>query len=160
MAVTVSMAALASTAQTRSARILIEGSQPISLPWWPDEVAWSALAPTWKSIPRPGRYPLLVQEGAQLPVLTLGFIAAAPRPEHRSIESSAEPLLNTLKTAAADGSNVFFLLGAAYSKDPWKITDLSYTELQWTSTGSVSRAEVSVQLTRATFASFPRGPVK
>lgn len=135
----------------RQAR-LVCGAITAVLPWWPDEIAWSAFAQSWSEQNRPGRLPLLVKEAWTLPEVAIGFIAS-DRPS-----GSTASLLGSLQQIAASDTPVQLML-ASRELGRWRMTDLSYTELEHAVSGEPTRAEVSLTLKRAMDASAPIGPL-
>lgn len=142
----------------RMARLYSQGVGTVILPWWPSDVAWDGLAPAWEQQPRPGRKPLLLRSGESLPTLRIGCVVAAPTPD-----TSVWPVLNGLGKIAASPYVCALSLGSRLSY--WRVSQFSYTELDWTSAkdgqfGACSKAEVSLELTQPSDASIPMGPVK
>jgi phage protein U len=149
--VRVSVPAPVGPAPDRQAR-LICGVVSATLPWWPDEISWNALAQEWSEQKRPGRAPMLVKEAQTLPELAIGFIAS-DRPS-----GTADTLLTALRSMAASATPVQLML-ASRELGRWRVTDLAYTELEHAVSGVPIRAEVSLTLKRAMDASAPIGPL-
>jgi hypothetical protein len=143
----------------RFAKMTFKTGGEIVFPWWPDEIAYSTLAPTWTQLPRPGKVPLLVQESLALPTLSLGFMLTALGNDRANPDAGCSASLSLIRTAASAGTSVTVLLGSVPSTTSWAITEFSYTELEWTRSGEVSRAEVQMVLTVESLAAMPRGPV-
>lgn len=144
----------------RRARLVVGPTTAVELPWWPSSVDWANIGQRWSELPRAGKYPLLVKDGPTLPTLTIDFLATANGERQRiDPNASAWSVIKPLKAAAEKGVVVYLLLGAAYATTPWRITTFDYSEDDWTPEGTVSRASVSMVLTRVSDASMPRGPV-
>lgn len=155
----VDLATYVSKKPERYARI-VSGSVVVTLPWWPSSISRGGLSPTWTQLPRAGKVPLLVRDTLNLPTVTLDFLVTAPGERQRiNPDISAWPVMKPLLAFAAKGTIVYLVLGEAGYKVPWRITDITYDEDDWSLSGTVSRALVSMTLTRASDASMPRGPV-
>lgn len=142
----------------RQARLICAGDTVI-LPWWPDEVAWNQMAYTWNEQTRPGRAPLLLLESQTLPEIQLGFVLAYRPTNFVSDAQNIQPTLNTLRKMATSKKPAQLVL-ASRETGRWRVTDFSYTELDWAPDGSPIRAEVSLTLKRAQDAAAPVGPVR
>ena len=138
-------------APDRQAR-LICGPDSATLPWWPDEISWNALAQEWSEQKRPGRWPMLVKESQTLPEVAIGFIVS-DRPS-----GSTSALLGQLRSMARSETPVQLML-ASRELGRWRVTDLAYTELEHAASGEPIRAEVSLTLKRALDAAAPIGPL-
>lgn len=156
--VRVAVAAPARPDPARQARLIGSGITVI-LPWWPDEVAWSQMAYAWGEQNRPGRAPLLLLENQTLPEVQVGFILAYRSTLFVEDAPSIQPTLNDLRAIAISGEPAQLML-AARDTGRWRVTDFSYTELEWAAEGSPIRAEVSLTLKRAQDAAAPVGPVR
>ena len=142
----------------RQARLICAGITVI-LPWWPDEVAWNQMAYAWGEQNRPGRAPLLLLEAQTLPEVQIGFILAYRSNRFVEDAASIQPTLDALRKTAVSGQPAQLML-AARDTGRWRVTDFSYTELEWAAEGSPLRAEVSLTLKRAQDAAAPVGPVR
>lgn len=156
--VRVAVAAPARPDPTRQARLIGAGITVI-LPWWPDEVAWNQMAYAWGEQNRPGRAPLLLLENQTLPEVQVGFILAYRSTRFVEDAASIQPTLNDLRNIAISKEPAQLML-AARDTGRWRVTDFSYTELEWAAEGSPIRAEVSLTLKRAQDAAAPVGPVR
>ena len=54
------------------------GGTVVRLPWMPEEIETSNVAQAWSEVPRPGRVPLLLSSGKNLPVVSLPFRLVNP----------------------------------------------------------------------------------
>jgi len=54
------------------------GGTVVRLPWMPEEIETSNVAQAWSEVPRPGRVPLLLSSGKNLPVVSLPFRLVTP----------------------------------------------------------------------------------
>lgn len=149
--VRVTVAASVSPVPDRQAR-LICGSTTATLPWWPDEIAWSTIAQEWSEQKRPGRAPLLVKEAQTLPEIAIGCIIS-----DRSSASAAVVVAALRKMARSD--TPIQLMLASRELGRWRMTDLAYSELDHLPSGEPSKTEVSFTLKRAMDASAPIGPL-
>ena len=143
----------------RYARMTFKTGGEIVFPWWPDEISYSTLAPMWTQLPRPGKVPLLVQESLALATLTLAFTLTAQGADRANPDAGCSSSLTLIRAAASAGTSVTVLLGSIPSTTSWNITEFSYSEIEWTRSGEVSRAEVQMVLVEESLAAMPRGPV-
>lgn len=142
---------------TNQAR-LICGAITVTLPWWPDEIAWNTMAYSWTEQPRPGRAPLLLQEARTLPEISIGFVLAFKPTNFVFDAPSIQPTINDLRAIATSETPTQLML-AARDTGRWRITDFAITELDHAPEGSPIRADVSMTLKRAQDAAAPIGPV-
>jgi hypothetical protein len=143
---------------SRSQAKLICGGLTATLPWWPDEIAWSEIAESWTEQTRPGRAPLLLKETSTLPEVSVGFIASTRDQTMQGDGGSIQPMLDTLSEMASSDTPVQLLLGSN-DQGRFRIIDLSYTELDHAPNGEPSKVEVSLVLKTAQDASAPIGPI-
>lgn len=142
------------TPVTKQARLTAPGVGTVVLPWWPDEVAHSALAPVYQSQDRPGRAPLLLRSGDSLPEVRLGCVVSTA---NLAAEPHVGTVLEMLQLIAIAKRPVTLQLASRSS--PYRVTDLGITELDWNGEGQPTSAEVSVTLTSASDAVVPVGPI-
>lgn len=138
--------------------VLICGALRAVLPWWPEEISWSALAQSWSEQQRPGRAPLLLKEGSTLPEMTIGFIAANRATTYVGDGGSVHGLLKTINLMAISDTPVQMML-ASREAGRFRITDYAITELEHDTAGNPTRAEVSLTVKHAMDAAAPIGPV-
>lgn len=138
---------------------LICGAINVSLPWWPDEISWSALANSWTELQRPGTWPLLVNDAQGLPEISLGFIASNRDTSYIGDGGSILPMLQDIDQMAKSEKPVQLML-ATRDAGRFRIIDYAITELEHNSDGQPVRAEVSLVIKRAQDAAAPIGPVK
>lgn len=141
---------------------LVAGGLVLDLPWWPSTITASGEPPKWNEIERPGRKPLLIRQAEGLAERRVSMVIATRSADGRnatSVENSCQATLNTIAKIASHLQPASLILGAR-NTGRWRITDMSVTELEWTSTGDVSRAEVSLTLKAASDAEVPIGPIK
>lgn len=137
---------------------LICGGLTATLPWWPEEIAWSQLAQTWAEQQRPGRAPLLLKEGQTLPEISIGFMVANRDSTFVGDGGTVLPLMQAIDKMAKSQTPVQLML-AARDAGRFRITDYSMTELDHDSSGNPIKAEIALVIKRAQDASAPIGPV-
>ncbi len=137
----------------RRAVLACEGVGTLNLPWWPSDFEVSGLAPAYTQQTRPGRAPLLLRETDTLPEIRMSFtLGTAP-------EVSADVEASLLSRMAKAKQPVTLTL-AARGRGKFRITELTFVEVDWTSLGSTSVYDVDMTLTRVSDAVIPIGPVK
>lgn len=132
---------------------LVAGPVTVTLPWWPSDVQFQSLSDSWTDLARPGRDPLVVREAGGLPEVVLGFLAA------RLDGGSVQSLLNDLHRLAQATDPVQLMLGTR-DAGLFRVTDLSWLELEHTANGEAARADVQCTLRRSASAAAPVGPIK
>lgn len=152
--VTVSVPGLASGPVSSAARLYTPGVGVLRLPWWPTSVDNTRLGLVWTEQDRPGRRPLLLRQGRQLPQMQVAFTASGSH-----AEASIATWLATLGQHA-DSKQPTSLLLAQSNRGRMHLVNLSISETEWTESGAPSRANVDMTLTTVSDASAPIGPVK
>ena len=132
----------------------------VTLPWWPDEIAWSGMASTYDEQERPGRRPLLLRQGVGLEELRIGTVVRT-----RDIEGvggiEATSISDTLtKLRAMSRAVKPVTVSLAGRSAAYRITDLGITELEWNTDGYPLVAEISLTLLEASEAAVPVGPIR
>ena len=130
------------------------GGTVVRLPWMPDEIETSSVAQSWTQVPRPGRVPLLLSQGKNLPVINLPFRLVNP-----GHVSHVEGTISALEKLARS-SNPVRLDVAAQFRGMYRITALSKRETAWDVTGKVTDAEITLELTRSSDMVVAVGPIK
>jgi hypothetical protein len=128
----------------------------VVLPWWPDEIASSALAGVYETQDRPGRQPLLLRSGDPLPEIRVGCVVSTSNPDQPGNVANVLTALRTLAVRAKFPITVKM----ASRTGRYRITDLGITELEWDKSGEPTMAEVSLTLTTASGTVIPVGPIR
>lgn len=130
------------------------GGTVVRLPWMPEEIETGNLAQAWTQLARPGRVPLLMSAGKNLPTVNLPFRLIHP--------GGATPVQGTLDALnkLARSSNPLRLDVASQYRGMYRITALSVVERSWDTTGKPTDAEVTLELTKSSDMVIAVGPVK
>lgn len=137
------------------AELVTERGLRLVLPYAPTGASLAGKAPTFSTVPRPGRRPLVLRDGEPLATLGLEFLLAAA--DH---QTSVEPLLATLDKIAKAGDRVTLVNLSPAERGPWRIADLTTTVLlRQHGTNAATRASVSVTLLAASDPVTRLGPV-
>lgn len=144
-------------ATKKQARIYAAGVGTVVLPWWPDEIARSAIAPIYETQDRPGRTPLLLRSGDSLPEVRVGCLVSTNTAEVNGVGNVSAVLAALIKASKAKKP---VSLKLASRSGRYRVTDLGITELDWDTTGQPISAEVSMTLVSASDAVVPVGPIK
>ena len=126
----------------------------VRLPWMPEEIETSNVAQAWSEVPRPGRVPLLLSSGKNLPVVSLPLRLVNPG-QSGHVEGTIEAL-----EKLARSSNPVRLDVAQQFRGMYRITALSKRETAWDVTGKVTDAEITLELTRSSDMVVAVGPIK
>jgi phage protein U len=130
------------------------GGTVVRLPWMPEEIETSNVAQAWSEVPRPGRVPLLLSSGKNLPKVSLPF-----RLVNAGHASHVEGTIDALEKLARS-SNPVRLDVAQQFRGMYRITALSKRETAWDVTGKVTDAEITLELTRSSDMVVAVGPIK
>ena len=130
------------------------GGTVVRLPWMPDEIETSSVAQSWTQVPRPGRVPLLLSQGKNLPVINLPFrlVNAGQAPHVEGTIDALEKLARSSNPVRLDVAQQF--------RGMYRITALSKRETMWDTTGKVTDAEITLELTRSSDMVVAVGPIK
>ena len=130
------------------------GGTVVRLPWMPDEIETSSVAQSWTQVPRPGRVPLLLSQGKNLPVINLPFrlVNAGQAPHVEGTIDALEKLARSSNPVRLDVAQQF--------RGMYRITALSKRETAWDVTGKVTDAEITLELTRSSDMVVAVGPIK
>jgi hypothetical protein len=144
----------------RQVRITAPRLGTVTLPWWPDEIAWSGMAATYDEQERPGRRPLLLRQSVGLEELRVGTVVRT-----RDIEGvgglEATSISGTLTKLREMSRAVKPLtVNLAGRSGQYRITDLGITELEWNADGYPLVAEISLTLLESSEAAVPVGPIR
>lgn len=144
-------------ASSAGARLAITGGASVDLPWWPDEIAASALAPTWTDTPRPGRAPHLTRDDDPLAHWRITCTVCGRDPEE-----SVQGVIDGVDAlgATTDTDAVAELRLAGRFAGHWLIVDAGWTATSWTSAGDVASADVIIDLRRPSVANVRIGPLR
>ena len=130
------------------------GGTVVRLPWMPEEIETSSIAQAWTQVQRPGRVPLLLSSGKNLPKVSLPFRLVNP-----GRGSHVEGTIDALEKLARS-SNPVRLDVAQQFRGMYRITALSKRETAWDVTGKVTDAEITLELTRSSDMVVAVGPIK
>lgn len=130
------------------------GGTVVRLPWMPEEIETSSIAQAWTQVQRPGRVPLLLSSGKNLPKVSLPFRLVNP-----GRGSHVEGTIDALEKLARS-SNPVRLDVAQQFRGMYRITALSKRETMWDTTGKVTDAEITLELTRSSDMVVAVGPIK
>lgn len=130
------------------------GGTVVRLPWMPEEIETSNIAQAWTQVPRPGRVPLLLGQGKNLPTVNLPFRLVYPG--HAGNVDGTIAALEKL----ARSSNPLRLDVAAQFRGMYRITGMTKRETHWTAEGKVADAEITLELTVSSDMVAAVGPVK
>lgn len=140
-------------ARTVRATIVAERGRRIELPFAPVEADLDGHVPSWSTVPRTGRRPLLLPAGGPLPTRHYTLVLAHPD-WHRSVQ----PWINAILAIAEDGEAVRFHYGGP-EKGRWRITGCPVTVLQRTPHDQPARATVELTLTAVSDVVAAVGPL-
>ncbi|MCW3038383.1 MAG: hypothetical protein JWM31_288 [Solirubrobacterales bacterium] len=131
------------------------GNERFTAPFSPKVIEYGGLAPTYSDGDRPGRAPLLLRASEPRPTLSFELFVGSTD-DQRSVEAG----LATLEHIAASSARVRLHYGPREEKGLWRITSLSYSSAERNGdTNEITRATVSVELTRAVDVTINKGPV-
>lgn len=133
--------------------VLSNAQTSVTLPLLPDDVEFGGLSDAWSDIPRPGRDPLLVRDGAQLK--TLRFDADLTLPDRASVDD----VIQRLRMLATAGKPVAVRLGGR-DRGQYRITELACPELAWDYLGRPIEARALLELTEASDVAKKKGPAR
>lgn len=139
--------------RNRNARLACPDVGTLDLPWWPD-VSRSGYVQRWEEIERPGKDPLLVQAGGNLDTYVLSYVARGA-----NLTTSMATHLGLLNRIAKASKPVKLWLGAT-NRGEYHVTEVDIAEIHHTADGSVTVADVSITLKRASSVTVNVGPVK
>ena len=130
------------------------GGTVVRLPWMPDEIETSNIAQAWTQVARPGRVPLLLSQGKNLPVVNLPFRLVNPG-QAGHVEGTIAAL-----EKLARSSNPVRLDVASQFRGMYRITALGKRESMWDADGKVVDAEITLELTQSSDMVAAVGPIK
>ena len=130
------------------------GGTVVRLPWMPDEIETSSVAQAWTQVPRPGRVPLLLSQGKNLPVINLPFRLVNPG-QGAHVEGTIDAL-----EKLARSSNPVRLDVASQFRGMFRITNLTKRETAWNRNGKVTDADITLELTKSSDMVAAVGPIK
>lgn len=130
-----------------------QGKRRVRLPWLPEEIERGGFARTWDQQARPGRDPLLIDQGGNLRTLTLSVRVCG-----EDIDQPVGEVLDALIDAADSGALVTAALGDRWLGDV-RITGLTPRETLWDAAANPLDATVDIELTEAKDAPSAVGPV-
>lgn len=136
-----------------SATLVCPGVGTLVLPWWPDTVTRSGNTRNWSETARPGRTPLLLSDGLNLPEYQVSYLVRT-----RDLSESVADHLALLDAIATSEVPVMLVLEGS-NRGLFHLTEVSVSEVSHTTTGEPSSADVSATLKAASDASINIGPV-
>lgn len=140
-------------AKKARATIVSDSGRRIELPFAPVEGDLDGHTPSWQTLPRTGRRPLVLAGGGPLPTRRYTLVLAHPD-WHRSVQ----PLINAILRVAEDGEGVTFHYGGP-ERGRWRITGCPVSVLLRTPHDEPARATVELSLTRASDVDAKVGPL-
>lgn len=126
----------------------------VRLPWMPDEIETSNIAQAWEQVNRPGRRPLLLSRGKNLPTVALPVRLVTP-----GHASDIQGTLDTLEKLARSSNPLHLNVGAQF-RGAWRITGLTARETHWNAGGKPVDADVTLELTAASDMVAAVGPIR
>lgn len=130
------------------------GNRRIRLPWLPEEIERGGFARNWEQQPRPGRDPLLLDQGGNLRTHTFAVRVCA-----EDFDQPVTEVIDALADAADSGKLVTAALGDRWLGDV-RITGLTVRESSMYDEGANPLdATVDIELTEAKDAPNAVGPV-
>lgn len=130
------------------------GGTVVRLPWMPEEIETSNVAQAWTQVARPGRVPLLLSQGKNLPTVSLPF-----RLVNLGQAGHVEGTIAALEKLARS-SNPIRLDVASQFRGMYRITALTKRETHWAADGKVADAEITLELTVSSDMVAAVGPIK
>lgn len=132
-----------------------ENGLEVTLPYAPRGTSLGGFAPTWGTLDRPGRKPLVQRNGDGLLTGSLAFQLA--RPDH---QEAVEDYITGLAAIADAGQRVTLLNLSPLERGPWRINGLAVTgTLRQHGTNVITRADVTLDLIEASDPNPQVGPV-
>lgn len=119
-----------------------DGKYTFRFPYGPQQFSMSGMGPTYATVERPGRHPILLRSGRSLYVVTMTLTLAAQDPQ-----KSVEPWIAALDTLANQDTRVKVKYGLMNGY--WWITDLTVNGTRRNLKNEVSQATADVEFTRA-----------
>lgn len=132
---------------------LAEGGTGLDLPWWPDSIDHSGLAPTYTDTERPGRASVSTRSGEPLETLRMTFVLS-----QRDLADSAAGMVAAIRRMAQAKPLVRVLLGSD-DRGTWQVRDAGYSETAHADDGQVAEAEVTLELRKTASAVTKVGPI-
>lgn len=133
-------------------KLYTPGVGNLKLPYLPDSIDVSEIAPVYSQQPRPGRRPILYKTGLSLPKQRFSATVA----DHGA---SIEGVLSELRQHS-EGEHPTRLYLGGRKRISGPVTGLSWTEMDHDTSGRCIRAVVDVELTTKADVKINIGPVK
>ena len=131
------------------------GSVSFSVPVAPREISYGGIGQEWVSAERSGDTPLLLRKGVKLKTISFTTLIT----DVASMWSPQSDHLHAMETLANGSERVLVRYGPQEA-GLWRITDVSYDSLlRHHETNEITRATLSMTLTRASDAAPAVGPV-
>lgn len=136
-------------------QIIAEGGVAFTVPYAPREGALGGVTPTFETVNRGGRKPLLLESGGQLETYSFDLVIGHPDPQ-----VSVDDDLAKLRALAGSGKRLKVRLDEVTSRHPWRMTEYSQQTIGRVSgSNAASRALVSITLTEVSDAAVNLGPL-
>lgn len=144
--------------RSRGARLVMSGGPTVALPWWPTELAYGGLAPSWTETERRRQAPALFADFAQLETVRIDCTVSGKDLRTDSIDD----VLADLKTLGklSDVDRLIELHLGEHFTGMWTMADLGITVRQWTDAGESAEADVIFDLKQASTSSVRVGPIR
>ncbi len=138
----------------KQARIVCAGIGTVVLPWWPDSLDYSGLAPRYTDVDRPAAESLIHRSFEPLETLTIVFMVSGSN-RNESVEYWSQ-----MVRQLARAKPLCQLVLGDHDRGRWLVADAGYTESDQTATGEPSVMEVTLQLRQKSQAVITVGPVR
>lgn len=136
-------------------KIVPEGGDPFVVPYAPRESSMDGVVPSWSTVERGGRDPLLLRAGSQLETMSFDLVFGHPDPQ-----DSIEEELKRLRKLAGSGNRFRVKLDATSAARLWRLTGFTQTVVsRQRGTNEPTRALCSLTFTAASDAVVQVGPV-
>jgi hypothetical protein len=124
-------------------QLIVEGGQVFTVQYAPRDSVLDGVAPTFASVDRGGRRPLLLEAGGTLETLSYDLILG-----YRDPQASIEQLLGDLYAIAKSGKRLQVKLDPTAGRHTWRITQFSQNIIaRQHGTNHATRAVCTVQMT-------------
>lgn len=135
--------------------IISENRRTFIVPYAPREVTMDGITPTFDTVTRAGRLPLLLQSSQQLRTMTFDLFLGA-----WNLQASVEAQMQSIRKLAEEGARLRVVLDVSAGQVLWRMTACSQqVTARQHGTNAATRAIVSITLTRASDPVVHVGPV-
>lgn len=132
-----------------------QGKKPIAIPYAPRTSQLDGVVPTFATVERGGRRPLLMRSGGSLQTMSFDLIIA-----HTNTQAGIEGILGRLRALAASGARVVVNLDATSRAFQWRLTSFSQQIVaRQHGSNAATQAVVTMTFTQASDPVVAVGPV-